>query len=138
MVRRGPGAAAQSPADASPRPSKRVRLAIKYRTPWGSCRRLIANGAERGCTGHRSIPAIDPQFANSANATDNPESPFPALPADPSHSPDMGRFREPPALEHRIGAIEKEARTLAQCLIRQPRGNGRTRQAKINESSKTF
>ncbi|HEX3205335.1 MAG TPA: 2-oxoacid:acceptor oxidoreductase family protein, partial [Propionibacteriaceae bacterium] len=72
-----PVLAAQSPADCFPTALEAVRLAIKYRTPVVILSDgYIANGAEPWLVPDiDSIPAIDPQFANSANATDKSGEP---------------------------------------------------------------
>ena len=132
-----PVLAAQSPADCFDTAIEAVRIAIKYRTPVVMLSDgYIANGAEPWLVPDvDAIPAIDPQFATRANATDKAGEPrLPALPArSRRHWPDPGRSRAPPACEHRIGGIEKAKDTGA--VSYDPANHEemvRTRQAKID------
>jgi 2-oxoglutarate/2-oxoacid ferredoxin oxidoreductase subunit alpha len=105
-----PVLAAQSPADCFPTALEAVQLAIKYRTPVVILSDgYIANGAEPWPIPDLSaIPAIDPQFANAANATDKAGEPvfLPYL----RDSETLARPWAIPGtagLQHRIGGIEK-------------------------------
>ena len=131
-----PVLAAQSPADCFPTALEAVRLAIKYRTPVVILSDgYIANGAEPWLIPDvNAIPAIDPQFASAANATDKAGEPV-FLP----YLRDLETLARPWAipgtagLQHRIGGIEKAKDTGA---VSYDPGNHeemvRTRQAKID------
>jgi 2-oxoglutarate/2-oxoacid ferredoxin oxidoreductase subunit alpha len=128
--------AAQSPADCFPTALEAVRLAIKYRTPVVILSDgYIANGAEPWLIPDiNAIPAIDPQFAQSANATDKSGEPvfLPYL-RDPESLARPWAIPGTAGLEHRIGGIEKAKDTGA--VSYDPANHEemvRTRQAKIN------
>ena len=95
----------------------------------------IANGAEPWLIPDiNSIPAIDPQFAHSANATDKSGEPvfLPYL-RDPESLARPWAIPGTAGLEHRIGGIEKAKDTGA--VSYDPANHEemvRTRQAKIN------
>jgi 2-oxoglutarate/2-oxoacid ferredoxin oxidoreductase subunit alpha len=131
-----PVLAAQSPADCFPTALEAVQIAVKYRTPVvilsdGN----IANGSEPWLIPDLSaIPAIDPQFANAANATDNSGEPvFLPYKRDPETLARPWAIPGTADLQHRIGGIEKAKDTGA--VSYDPANHEemvRTRQAKIN------
>ena len=129
-----PVLAAQSPADCFPTALEAVQIAV-HRTPVVILSDgYIANGAEPWLIPDLSaIPAIDPQFANAANATNKSGEPvfLPYLripvPARPWAIPGTA------GLQHRIGGIEKARDTGAVPYdLANHEEMVRTRQAKIN------
>jgi 2-oxoglutarate/2-oxoacid ferredoxin oxidoreductase subunit alpha len=131
-----PVLAPQSPADCFPTALEAVQLAVKYRTPVVILSDgYIANGAEPWLIPDLSaIPAIDPQLANAANATNKSGEPvfLPYL-RDPDTLARPWAIPGTAGLQHRIGGIEKAKDTGA--VSYDPANHEemvRTRQAKIN------
>jgi 2-oxoglutarate ferredoxin oxidoreductase subunit alpha len=113
-----------------------VQIAVKYRTPVVILSDgYIANGAEPWLIPDLSaIPAIDPQFANAANATNKTGEPvfLPYL-RDPETLARPWAIPGTAGLQHRIGGIEKAKDTGA--VSYDPANHEemvRSRQAKIN------
>ena len=109
-----PVLAAQSPADCFPTALEAVQIAQVPDPVVILSDGYIANGAEPWLIPDLSaIPAIDPQFANAANATSKSGEPvfLPYL-RDPDSRPAMGDSRTA-GLQHRLGGIEKAQDTAA-------------------------
>lgn len=109
-----PVIAAKSPSDCFDAAVEATRVAIKYRTPVMLLTDgYLANGAEPWrIPDLSSIEAIDPKLATEVNGTDAKGKPH-FLP----YVREEGTLARPwavpgtPGLEHRLGGIEKDART---------------------------
>ena len=104
-----PVLAAQSPADCFPTALEAVQIAVNTGPVVILSDGYIANGAEPWLIPDLSaIPAIDPQFANAANATDKSGEPvfLPYL-QDPETLARPWAIPGTAGLQHRIGGIEK-------------------------------
>ncbi len=105
-----PVIAAQSPSDCFTAAVEAVRVAIEYRTPvFVLTDGYLANGAEPWKVPQLdAIPAIDPQFATEPNG---PKGEFLPYLRDEETLARPWAAPGTPGLEHRLGGIEKDART---------------------------
>jgi len=105
-----PVIAAQSPADCFDTAVEAVRVAVEYRTPvFVLTDGYLANGAEPWRVPQlTTIPAIDPQFATEPNG---PKGEFLPYLRDEETLARPWAAPGTPGLEHRLGGIEKDART---------------------------
>ncbi|MEA5155711.1 2-oxoacid:acceptor oxidoreductase subunit alpha [Raineyella sp.] len=105
-----PVIAAQSPSDCFTAALEAVRVAIEYRTPvFVLTDGYLANGAEPWKVPQlEDIAAIDPQFATGPNG---PKGEFLPYLRDEETLARPWAAPGTPGLEHRLGGIEKDART---------------------------
>ncbi len=109
-----PVLAAKSAADCFDTAIEACRIAVTYRTPVIMLSDgYLANGAEPWRLPDLSaIPAIEPSFATAVNATDDAgKDAFHPYERDPETLARAWAVPGTPGLEHRIGGIEKAART---------------------------
>ncbi|AQX16522.1 2-oxoglutarate ferredoxin oxidoreductase subunit alpha [Tessaracoccus lapidicaptus] len=109
-----PVLAAKSAADCFDTAIEACRIAVTYRTPVIMLSDgYLANGAEPWRLPDLSaIPAIEPGFATAVNATDDAgKDAFHPYERDPETLARAWAVPGTPGLEHRIGGIEKAART---------------------------
>jgi len=109
-----PVIAAQSPSDCFDIAIEAARIAVTYRTPVILLSDgYLANGSEPWhLPDLASIKAIDPAFATEPNATKADGSPqFHPYIRDPQTLARPWAVPGTPGLEHRVGGLEKDART---------------------------